>query len=1278
VRTLVQAQSAPVGVSCSAKARTRRLMWILLAAALISLPFLSIPGRYVFDSRDPLWLDPSAYLARVPELWWRTPWLGHQQHDGMVFPFGAVVWLFRSAGLPAWAAERLWHGILLFVSTGSTILLVDRLQGRKTIFAPLTTGLLYTLTPYTFGYGLRFSAVYIPYVLLPLLVLVTLKGAESRGLVWPILFGLTTFAMGGGNGATQVYAIAVALGLLAWLAFVREVPMGHALRFGGWSLVFLFGLNAYWLLLLRSSEVSNAVAYSEQPATINVSSSASEVMRGLGYWQYYGGDQFGPWVPPVQTYITSVPMILAGFVMPVGALLSVWLVRWRYRAFFFLLGLLALFISVGLFPTGPPTPFGRILLFLYAHVPGVAGLRTTYKATPALSLSLAVLAGIGLSALWSRVASFARAALWRGGLIALVILTVGASAFPLWTGTLYNSGRSLRAIPQYWHRALNELDRREGAYRAFFAPATSYWAIYRWGTIKEGIVASDPQLGSIYPTRGPVGLRYGSNLIAATEDTYLNGLPAPGTAQLFRYLGVRDVVLQNDVDWQRSHTARPADLQRLLGDPDIVPLTSFGHTGQNVVGRGSSEEPRSLTKLEHDLPPVEVLSVRNPEPIVRAESADPVVISGDGFGLASAARSGLLRRGTPVLYSGTLSPPDLDELLGRRDVSFVITDSNRREVWFFTRARAPHSPTLMAGETIGNRPIGYDLFNRRPGTQSVAVYHGVRAISASPGGSLFGPIPAFRAANAFDRNRSTWWITGVLTSPIGSWVEADFKQPTTLSRIAIKLPRAPRFRAIRRVRLEFSDGSSTTASVRPRGSTVVTFSPRETDYLRLRVLSVRPGSSSADTATVSDIVIPGLSPQEIVQVPNDLLNTARRTKSGLDRLAKHPLTFLFERARSGNIGEPDEEVVLRRRFDVPTRADFRLFGTVTLNRSSSDDQIDQALLGKHRVRVTSSSRLFGNPLLRGSAALDGNAETEWVPQGSRGESLTIEFPPHPIDRITVDTNVRSKHTLIQKLRAIFPDGTSAIGKLANPQRGTITIRFPKRIASKVTLKIQSVFPTSSSSYKPVGIREVHIPGVEPLKSDPKRPLPCWSKFSMDGRPISIQPNGTVDDLLRGQDVPFKACDGKALTLGRGWHDLVAGGGLQADTVRLSTPGVANTISKEASVAPPRISADPRSDGGWDIHVQDATSPYYLNIGQNFDPGWKASINGHDLGRPLLLDGYAEGWRVTARGSYTVTVRYGPQRLYNVAIAVSGLTLLIAVCVLGAQIIRRRSNRQTRT
>jgi arabinofuranan 3-O-arabinosyltransferase len=142
-----------------------------------------------------------------------------------------------------------------------------------------------------------------------------------------------------------------------------------------------------------------------------------------------------------------------------------------------------------------------------------------------------------------------------------------------------------------------------------------------------------------------------------------------------------------------------------------------------------------------------------------------------------------------------------------------------------------------------------------------------------------------------------------------------------------------------------------------------------------------------------------------------------------------------------------------------------------------------------------------------------------------------------------------------------------------------------------------------------------------------------------------------------------------VTLGPGSHDLVTSGALEADTIRLTTPS--SVPAAEPPAAGPAILSRPGPGGGFEIHVSGATGPYYLVVGQNWDPHWKASIDGRDLGPPTVVDGYSAGWRIDRLGSYEVAVRYGKQSLYTFALGLTAASLMVVVVIVIAHAWRRR-------
>jgi hypothetical protein len=281
----------------------------------------------------------------------------------------------------------------------------------------------------------------------------------------------------------------------------------------------------------------------------------------------------------------------------------------------------------------------------------------------------------------------------------------------------------------------------------------------------------------------------------------------------------------------------------------------------------------------------------------------------------------------------------------------------------------------------------------------------------------------------------------------------------------------------------------------------------------------------------------------------------------------------------------------------------------------------------------------------------------------------VTFRPHTIDHIRIDAatatglgGAENARSSILQVAAMFSDGSVVRGGPPTPRTGAFTLSFPPVLTGSVSITIEKVLNLLPEGGSPVAIKEVSIPGVEPLSTRPSNPLPCetGTGFAIDGAPVGIRPDGTVRDLLAGRSLPFVTCDGQAVALGAGSHTLVAEGAFEPDSVQLSN---GEPRSSTAASPAPAVSFQARGDGGYLVHVRGATGPYYLVTGQNVEPGWRARIGGSSLGPAQVLDGYSAGWRIDRPGTYDVLVSYGPQRTYDIALLISGIAIAGAMCVL---------------
>ncbi len=238
---------------------------------------------------------------------------------------------------------------------------------------------------------------------------------------------------------------------------------------------------------------------------------------------------------------------------------------------------------------------------------------------------------------------------------------------------------------------------------------------------------------------------------------------------------------------------------------------------------------------------------------------------------------------------------------------------------------------------------------------------------------------------------------------------------------------------------------------------------------------------------------------------------------------------------------------------------------------------------------------------------------------------------------------------------------------------------------------------------PVGIAEIGLSGVRlsPESTRAQIPALCTSKLlKIDGRPVWLKISGTIGDAEKLQGLTVSGCgpDAKGITLGAGTHSLEATWGKltgwdldrlvldsapkgsalapRTDGSALAAPG---TIGLPRPAAPSvRVLSSSASSAT--VLVSHAKGPFWLVLGESLNVGWEATgPGGRSLGAPQLIDGYANGWYVSAplQGSFLVTLCFSPQSIVGPAIFVSGASLVLCLLVgfVPAAPIRRRLRRR---
>ena len=590
---------------------------VFLAAFAYVPLLLTKPGIVAADTKQYLYLDPGRLLSSAVSMWDPSVAAGTVTHQniGYLFPQGPFYWVFSQLGVPVWVAQRLWMGTLLFAA-GAGVLYLARTLG-VTGPGAVVAGLAYELTPYFLQYIQRISAILLPWSGLGWMVAFAVLALRRGGWRYPALFAVVVAFVGATNATSLIY---VGLAPLAWLfygAFVLHESSARRAASTGLKLgVLSLGVSLFWIVGLRVEGAYgiNVLKYTETLPAIAGTSLASEVVRGLGYWYFYGSDRLGPWLQAAVKLQERTWLLVTSFALPVLGAVGAVISRWRAKAFFVLLIFVGVVLAVGMHPYGDPSIAGRALkAFMTGSSAGLA-LRSSDRATPLVVLGFSMLLGVGVSALWSR---FPRLGILAAcGLAAVVV----ANSAPFLEGdAIAQNFQRPQQIPSYYAPAARYLDAQGDATRVLIEPGDDF-ADYDWGNTIDPVwpgimtrpeVLREQLIQGSYPT---------ADLLQAFDLTLQQGTYEPSTlAPIARLLSAGDVVLQSNLAFWHYNTPRPQATWALFDPPPagIGKPVTFGAPRPNVAPPQFSlldEEALSLPADAPWPPPIAVFPVSDARP----------------------------------------------------------------------------------------------------------------------------------------------------------------------------------------------------------------------------------------------------------------------------------------------------------------------------------------------------------------------------------------------------------------------------------------------------------------------------------------------------------------------------------------------------------------------------------------------------------------------------------------------------------------------------------------
>jgi hypothetical protein len=1323
----------------SAPARGRAALGYLALAFVAYVPVLrSDPGKVAADTKQYLYLDPTRLLERAAYMW--DPHIGAgtvtHQNIGYLFPMGPYFWVFEKLGFPDWFAQRMWLGSILFFA-GAGVLYLLRTFGFR---GPgvVVAALAYMCTPYTLDYSARISALLLPFAALPWLIGLTRKAVRDGGWRYPAIFALVVQLVGGVNATALIFA---GVGPVLWLLYAwfvdRAASWRRILATTARIAVLTLFTSLWWMagLQMQGTYGLDILRYTETVRAVATASFPNEILRGLGYWFFYGSDRLGPWIESSGHYTQRPAVLFAGYALAILALLAAGLLRWRHRIFFVGLLLVGMIIAVGPSPYADPTPLGSVFkAFATTSSAGLA-LRSTARAVPLVVLALAVLLGLGVNVAFRSLRDRGRTVL-GAAIVGVVVLLVAVNLPSLFDGSWY--GKNLErpeSVPAYWTEVTQALDRESHDTRVLEEPGADF-ASYTWGNTVDPITPGLMDRPYLARELIPYGTAGTADLLNAFDRRLQEGVAEPeGFADVLRRLGIGAVVLRNDIQYQRYDLVRPHELARVFATiPGLGKPTTYGppsplSTGKPPPAGSRAEDEISLGSPPDEplLNPVAVYPVDDAWPIVRAESARrALMIAGDGEGLVDAANVGLLAGAGVARYSASYpNPADLRDAI-EPDMTLVLTDQNRdrARIWSAVHENAGYT------EQAGEQPLVDDPNNNQlplfPGARADAMttvrQRGIKSIRASAYGNTITYTPEDRAVRALDGDVETAWRAAALGKGVGQFIRLDLAEPITTDHVNLVQPvNGGRNRWITKVEATFDGDDAQTftldASSRTPAGQTMSFPMRRFSTLELRVAATNDPRKylfgGADGVGFAEIRLRDrnadrdVRADEVVQMPRDLLAALGADAAG------HPLVVLMTRHGLRPVPpRTDPERAIVRTFELPSARTFALTGSASVNPDASDAAIEAALGVRSPVVAEASESLPGCLDCRASAAADGDPSTAWNTPfvGVSGQWVEFETPePLTFDTMRLQVVADGRHSVPTQLE-LQVDG--AVRQLALPairnrasENATVTVplRFPAVTGRRIRVTVTGVRTqlatresTADTVAAPVGLAELGIPGLRTARPPASVTGACRADLlTIDGEPFPVRVTGSTAGASGFGRLAVTACDPSrpgsepVVRLDAGSHEVrTASGvdrGVQLDRVVLASAAgdgplaVAGGRVSGLGTTPlpgPKMTMVRDGDTRMRVHVSGADEPFWLVLGQSQSPGWKATIAGGDsLGPSQLVDGYANGWLVSdPPPEFDVVLEWTPQRRVWTAIWISIAAVLacIGIACVGFLRARRRA------
>ena len=791
----------------------------------------------------------------------------------------------------------------------------------------------------------------------------------------------------------------------------------------------------------------------------------------------------------------------------------------------------------------------------------------------------------------------------------------------------------------------------------------------------------------------PLGSAGTTRMLDAVQARLTSGRGGTDVRDALRRAGVRYLVLRNDLRLDAVDNVGLQVHQALAESGMATPVQSFGPRVASPL-ESAERTLDSRTRLPYpsieiyDLGPVDAATVVPGADVVTAvggaEDGLRVLAPATGPGGADPAPApGAMLTGTDA--SGAAAA------LGSREL--VLTDGNVRREVFFGRSSDNRSAPLT-GDDPGRTDRRITDFDADPAApKTTRVWEGgladvTASSSASDADATLRLGSAHSPAAAVDGRPGTSWVSGRYGRARGEWLQLRFTQAVDVAGTTVRFPlESPAQGVPAELVAQTDEGEAVTVLAPGAAVQRLEVPAGATTSLRIvvRSLSGRPDSSGV---AIAEVAVPGLDLGSRLRVPATgtvpdtiLLGQTVPATSACAEVGDRPLCSPTLAA------EGEEQAGFRRLLQLPGTAAYALSGTVVARDGVAAERL---LADLTAVTATASSRAVDAPGGRPAAAFDGSLGTGWVADsGDAQPRLSVRYP----SRVTTGLLQLQVDQYLAASRASEVELTfdgDADASVVAPVNDAGYVRWAPRTFRNLSIRFVGTSPVASidgrsglSTELPVGVSEVRLAGVTlPSRAGAggrATGAPCG--FGPDlvvaGRPIPTEVDGTVDDILTGAPLRWRACTPQqsvTLPAGQVALDAVASAEFVPLTLRLTRPtaGVTPPATTPARATPTAVALQQHGPASMTATLAGpAATAALLVLPQNFNAGWSATTaQGVGL-EPLRVNGWQQGWVLPPGTTGPVQLAFGPDAGYRAGLLLGGLLALACCALVAATSVWRR-------